>query len=152
MLRNGVLLQVQPARCTEVLQSTACADVLHCSGPEPEHTLQVKSGTQYTLTFWARSTAPEQTIRTEFLTYPRFDRECSSSGQVATKKSPAGLPQRSHVQTHRTDAADTWQRFTHTFTAAQSSPNVRLNIGPNGVADKHVLYIDDIVFQEAERM
>jgi hypothetical protein len=106
------------------------------NGPERPNTLQVLSAEQYTLTFWAFSTAPNQNIRSEFLRYPCFDKTCSYAGQLSTKNNSR------FVQSHSTAAAYSWQQFTHTFTAAESA-TVRLNIGPNGVSQR--LYIDDVV-------
>jgi hypothetical protein len=106
------------------------------NGPEKNNTLQVLAAEQYSLTFWAFSTAPNQNIRSEFLTYPCFDETCTWSGRLSTKSG-------SFVQSHSTTTAYSWQQFTHTLTAAESA-TVRLNIGPNGVSSNHTLYIDDV--------
>jgi hypothetical protein len=108
------------------------------NGPEKANTLQVLSAEQYTLSFWAFSTAPNQNIRSEFLKFPCFDKTCSWSGQLSTTNNSR------FVQSHSTAAAHSWQQFTHTFTSAESA-TVRLNIGPNGVSGDHRLYIDDVV-------
>jgi hypothetical protein len=102
--------------------------------------LNLKNGQAYKLTFWARSTASSQNIRTEFLNYPVTGSKSHYSSQVYTSSG-------SFVKTHHTSAANTWQQFTHTFTPSRDQPIVRLNIGPHGVSGS--LYIDDVVLSPA---
>jgi hypothetical protein len=84
----------------------------------------VEAGTPMEVTFWAYG-ASGQKIRTEFLRY-----DDDSSNKVG-----GALDQK----THTIGEADTWQKFSRSFTPSQSC-DVRMNIGiPKGKA-----YIDDV--------
>jgi len=94
----------------------------------------LESGTTYHCTFWAYG-ASGQEMRTEFLKYA--DDSASYSGTFAVSSG-------NFVETHTISEADTWQKFTHTFTAAETA-DFRVNFGiPNGKA-----YLDDLAVAPA---
>jgi len=103
------------------------------NGPSEEASFTFKHGQSYTVTFWAFSTQPGQTMRTEFLDYTGFTMSSSS----------AGLAMNPDEKYFSTTAANTWEQFTFTSVASVDSDRVRMNIGTRDVAGS--LWIDDVI-------
>lgn len=106
------------------------------TGSEANERLMVTTNSNYTATFWARSTNADQNIQTMFSVYedpfePKLSRNLVTSNGYAQKF-------------HSVAAANTWQKFTHSFTAGEWTNKVRMNMGPNGASGS--LWIDDVLF------
>jgi len=95
--------------------------------------ITLTQGTKYSLTFFARSTIVGQNIRTMFVNYIG-----PASNQPRELITTAGLPQKFHY----VSAANTWQKFEHSFTSGEVANKVRMNIGAHGASGD--LWIDDI--------
>jgi hypothetical protein len=106
------------------------------TGAHGNEKMMVTPGSKYSVTFWARSTAASQNIQTMFVVYTGH----GNANATRTLVMDDGAAQKLHYIT----TENTWQKFTHTFTAGEWTNKVRMNIGPHGASGS--VWIDDILF------
>lgn len=105
------------------------------TGPLGNERLSVTRGSNYSVSFWARSTISNQNIRTMFAVHMGPSRGC----YTRPLRTSYGAAQKFHY----VSVANVWQRFQHSFTAAEWTNKVRINIGPS--AAKGSVWVDDIL-------
>jgi hypothetical protein len=98
--------------------------------------MELEAGKTYVLTFWAYSTTAGQAIRSEFLKYRGTTDAENYAGVIETVC--CGDP---YVLKHKTTAANTWEKFTHTI-SVETTQSSRVNLGYAVI--NGALYLDDV--------